>query len=153
MYSFSFCFHEKCSIFLSILNDNFARLNILGCKFFLSGLWVYLATPYQPGLFLQHKQTNRQTKMLIDFWGFLYNQPFVLPLLILEFSVFRHLNYDMSEHRFFLCVFILFGILCASWTWRSVSYFLGLKSFHPQFLKVHFDPIFSYFPFWNTYYA
>ena len=128
---------EKLYISPSILNEILARYCKLGCRFFsLSSL--YIAIPFWSAEFLLKNQP-------IALWEFPC-------MLFVDFSLaaFRILSLSFTfAILIMICVgvglfeFILFGILCDSYTCVSISFFRFKNFFSHNFIKYIFYPFLS----------
>ena len=111
--SFSFCLSVKILIFPSNLNESLAG-SIPGCGFF--PFITLNMLPFWPAEFLMKSQP-------IALWEFPSMLFVVFPWLLLILSL--SLIFDIlitAYFSIFLFGLILYGTLCASWTWMSVSF-------------------------------
>ena len=147
MNSFSFYLSEKFFVSPSILNDNFAGLSILDCRFFLfRTLNISCPTLFWPVKFLQK---NHQ----IVLWGFPCIWLFVFLLLPLEFPFFSFtfavLNYDMSWYVS-VWVHLVWDPLC--FLYLDIRFLLQVwEIFSHNFTKYVLDPLLSLLYFWGPY--
>ena len=135
--SLNFCLSEKLFTTSSILNEIFARYSNLNCRFFPSSTLNISCH----SLLVYRFSVERSA---VKHMGF----PFMIlvsPLLILMFSlclIFASLiSFCLGM---FLLGFILYGTLCTSWTWLTISFSILVK-----FSTIISSKIFSY-PFFTV---
>ena len=111
----NFCLSKKLFIFPSILSEILARDSNLGCRFFPFSTLNPSCHSLWPAEFLLKDQ-------LLSVWGFPCMLLVASPLLLLIFFLLVFVSLISMCLGTFLLGFILYGILCDSWTWLTISF-------------------------------